>query len=354
MALTGLIQYDDEIKEFFKSVIPSKKEFKTFSSNGAFSAEYEMKVAYNLKRPYDSVIVGTSFDYLARWMVARVAQKGRENAYKNLVAELGLARCRIEANRCGIDLCEKYQENIEICQKYIEGRIAIFELVETAIFFAKLEQIYRRQIPPFQIELDDLFRDEKSIAEDLLALVEVFDKVFIKSGIVTNESIVIYNPSFGGASVISGGADADIFVDGTLYDFKCTKKRGYVWNEVAQILGYYMLDNIAKLNRDSDNELKDHEIKRIAFYRARYGEVEYVDLSRADYDESINKFAELLGREEYEDYLEQRFQKQIEKKKKQLEIKKKVEKALKCSVNDMVSTREKEKRVKLSKKGRKR
>ena len=34
-----------------------------------------------------------------------------------------------------------------------------------------------------------------------------------------------------------------IYIDGTLYDFKCTKKERYVWKDVAQILGYYLLSS---------------------------------------------------------------------------------------------------------------
>lgn len=57
MSLTTLI--NGEFKDFFKEVIPSKKEFKTFSGKSAFSKEYVQYAEYKLKNPYNSTIVGT-------------------------------------------------------------------------------------------------------------------------------------------------------------------------------------------------------------------------------------------------------------------------------------------------------
>ena len=69
MSLTTLI--NGEFKDFFKEAIPSKKEFKTFSGKSAFSKEYVQYAEYKLKNPYNSTIVGTAFDYLARWTIAK-------------------------------------------------------------------------------------------------------------------------------------------------------------------------------------------------------------------------------------------------------------------------------------------
>lgn len=317
MALTTLIQYDDEFKCFFKRVIPQKSAFKTMSGHKAFSDEYIEQAVYNLSNSYSSGLVGTAFDYLARWTVARVAKQGCEISYTGLVAELGVPRCGIEADRKGVDVKDKYEKGIECCRRFVEGTLKVDDIVETSIFFAKLEQIYRRQLSPFQVDIEDLFRIDKEVIDDLLTLAKVFEKEFIESGIVTRDSIVVYNPAFGGASAICGGADADIYIDGTLYDFKCTRKHGYVWNEVAQILGYYLLDSVAKINMDQDNELHGFEIKRIAFYRARYGEIEFVDMDREDNETMVDEFVEILGRDAYAEYFEARKKEEEEERERQ-------------------------------------
>jgi len=49
------------------------------------------------------------------------------------------------------------------------------------------------------------------------------------------------NPSFGGASAFVGGADADVVVGNTLWDFKTTKYFKYNNTDWAQLLGYVIL-----------------------------------------------------------------------------------------------------------------
>lgn len=79
--------------------------------------------------------------------------------------------------------------------------------------------------------------------------------------------------------------DGDIIIDGTLFDFKSEKNVGFKWQEVAQLLGYFLLNEIPlDVSNAGDIYFTDHsyhhlEINRIAFYRARYGEIEYIDLS---------------------------------------------------------------------------
>ncbi len=189
--------------------------------------------------------------------------------------------------------------------QYINGTGSIENLITTAIFFAKLEQVFRRQLRPFEINLDIIFTAEDEIVADLKNLVFVFRQTISNTNIVNENSIVIFNPTFGGASYICGGADADIYIDGVLYDFKCTSKTGYAWKEAAQIYGYFLLSNIAKHFNDNSNMLHDCETHRIAFYRARYGEIEYYDINKDDHKASLHEFIQLLGEDEYNHYFEQ-------------------------------------------------
>lgn len=47
---------------------------------------------------------------------------------------------------------------------------------------------------------------------------DVFQERFIPT--INSSSKIIYNPNFGVASAFVGGADGDVIIDGTLYDFK--------------------------------------------------------------------------------------------------------------------------------------
>lgn len=64
-----------ERRKIFKEIAPSKEKYSTVSGKTAFSKEY---VEYNLKNPYDACVVGTAFDYVARWMTTRIVKEGKE------------------------------------------------------------------------------------------------------------------------------------------------------------------------------------------------------------------------------------------------------------------------------------
>lgn len=61
------------------------------------------------------------------------------------------------------------------------------------------------------------------VINDLRILCNVFQNNFINSGVFKEYNDVIFNPKFGIASMCCGGADADLFMDGTLYDFNALR-----------------------------------------------------------------------------------------------------------------------------------
>lgn len=73
----------------------------------------------------------------------------------------------------------------------------------------------------------------------------------------------------------------NIYINGILYDFKTTKIVGYRWKEVAQLLGYFYLDQLSreikKFGVPYSNSMM--KIETISFYKACYGEIEAFDVS---------------------------------------------------------------------------
>lgn len=47
---------------------------------------------------------------------------------------------------------------------------------------------------------------------------------------------IVFNPKFGFTAMFVGGADADLFINGIIFNFKCTKNKGYKWISPACIL----------------------------------------------------------------------------------------------------------------------
>ena len=146
----------------------------------------------------------------------------------------------------------------------------------------------------FCIDIEKLLEVEKEVFDDLVVLLRYFRRNLLIPVLLLQRALLYIIRLFWRCILFCGGADADIYIDGTLYDFKCTKREGYVWKDVSQILGYYLLDCISKDSKDRENDLDKYEIRRIAFYKARFGEVEYYDVSRESYSQTIKEFEKIF------------------------------------------------------------
>lgn len=313
--LTGKSEQDRVFQDIIKKNLPVKEDFFTVYGHVPFS-KYESLASYELSNPVDAGIVGTAFDYMARAMIAQPLKKNKEYALLELKALLGLKRIENKISKDDRELIQnKYIEVLvdfidyiysnyaptpskiyELCRKeewkawnkYLDRCLQhgyepltdVERLIQGAHYFAKLEQVYRTggRLPEDGISsLISSPRDE--FVKDIKNLCVVFKERFIEGGLVNPDSVVIFNPSFGIASYACGGADADVYVDGVLYDFKTSKRTGYSWQETAQLVMYYYLNEIAASVEDSNllAPLSEYRIEKLAFYKARYGEVEYFD-----------------------------------------------------------------------------
>lgn len=291
MSLTSILksskERDKEFQSVLREIIPKKNEFYTLSGKSAFTKEYEMVVPYTLTNPYQASLVGTAFDYLARAMIAQIVISNSEDFFKKINAENGLNIMKGFFKKSvynSFRLNYKYKKSIKQFNSFVKGKNEIGSLVTAACYLAKLEQIFRSGLPPIDAK-KSLFSDPaEEIKKELEYMCRVFQEKFLITKIISQKSKVIYNPTFGIASLMVGGADGDIIIDGVLYDFKSGKALGYSWKEVAQLIGYYFLNEISVTLNSSDwpDTNKDLEIKKVAFYKARYGEIEYFDLAHYD------------------------------------------------------------------------
>ena len=99
----------------------------------------------------------------------------------------------------------------------------------------------------------------------------------------SNSRTVSYNPTFGEASMMVGGADADLLVGTTLVEIKTTVKWGYMWADAAQLVGYYVFAAMVG---------EPWPISRLAIYRSRFGRIEYVDCDEVKQSIDLLGFAE--------------------------------------------------------------
>ena len=127
------------------------------------------------------------------------------------------------------------------------------ELVRAAIDLAQLDLVRR-------IRRLELLPIDHAIVEDagnMLAIVRPDD--------FRAKKMCVLNPTFGEASFLVGGADGDLFIDGTLVDIKVNKNLELGRDIFNQLLGYFCLSCIGGVDGCRG------KVTCVAVYFARYG-----------------------------------------------------------------------------------
>lgn len=296
--LTSMIKKDKAFQTILKAHLPQKGDFLSNSTFPAFSNKYDPLVPYNLSNKGYSGKVGTAFDYMANFMATNiVSQKGEMSFLENMleIPKKGLQQAVLHTQNTKLE--ERFEECKELVERYFTGKKQTYEqLISASIFFADLDRVVRSGSIVTSQQAEDFLKVVEEIVIDVQQLCTFFDEVFIKGKIIRSDSIVIFHPTFNQFSKACGGADADIYIDGILYDFKTSKKLGYNWSEVAQIYGYYLLDCLCK-NSCLYGDLGTNKVNKIAFYRARYGVIESYDVNMIqpkDLEETLEELNQYL------------------------------------------------------------
>lgn len=340
-----------KIKRIIKEICPNKRDFYSCDGKECFDTKAECIITSSLTAT-EANLCGTAFDYLARFLIAKKILKNKENVIENLCAEgvfntygfynidfdidslkkIGIIVTKENVCICGG--CNFYlQRELNLDREKIdklltkgfvkishlnEERICslrkeyfvflddikdfIFnlndneeKLIKKCIILAQLEQINRSSIGAKTVsELFDFSEEYMPVKDELYSLLDSFKRTFLP--IVKSESEVIFNPEFGIGSRIIGGADADVFIDGILYDFKVIKKNGWSSSYATQIIGYYLLDLFAKKCEDLKSDLYNKKIDRVALYNVRYEKIYYFDcdkLTKTVIDNVIHKISDI-------------------------------------------------------------
>lgn len=301
MSLTKKISSSQESDKKFKDILlkvtPKKKDFYTMSGNAPFSKdEYELLVPNKLTKQGLSSLVGTAFDYLARFQIGQfICDPG---VTEDLVAYKAIPKLnRVMDMYIDQKPVREWKDKID---SFLHDKSASISSIYTEAFrLSRLEHVFRAPIRKEYIQIDDLLHGTppQEIIQELDGLMGLFEQRFLIPEIITPESEVIFNPHFGAASFLVEGADADIYIDGTLYDFKTTKKDGYARKDILELMGYYFLNEFAIRTMSDENGFpyKDMDIMRVSLYKARFGELEYFDvgekLSTEDKELTIQELA---------------------------------------------------------------
>lgn len=220
-------------------------------------------------------LVGTAFDYLLRFYLQRLNPKA---VHRRWVAVEGLRKL---ANRVplvyDVDAGRLSDEDWSVkagrkaldkartaYTAYLEsGRVAD-PLLRGAIYLAQLDVVYRSGW--VDENLGVAHREDVHDLRNLLSLVN-------PDNFRANRSCLL-NPTFGDASRLVGGADADLVIDSMLVDVKTTKNFVLRREDFNQLIGYMVLHDLAGF----EGIRSKRRIGKLAIYFSRHAHLETFDV----------------------------------------------------------------------------
>ena len=202
-------------------------------------------------------LVGGAFDYLLRFYVQRLNPK--------CITAEWVAETAAMSDMAG-SLVWVITDSQKVHRDYLLSGKINKKLLRTVICLAQLDVIYRKPIYFRDEDEDPYFKTIGKIApkdiKDLSSLSSI-----IPSKIFTNKKVCVLNPTFGRASQLVSGADADIVLDDALIEIKTIGDFELERSHFDQLIGYYILFRIGGI----EGLPKAHSIKKLGIYFSRYG-----------------------------------------------------------------------------------
>jgi len=171
---------------------------------------------------------------------------------------------------------------------YLSSGLLTDKLVGSALRLAQIDPIFRAGV--VDKSLGDVHKEDM---DDLWKLISFVDPQLFKSS-----RLCLLNPTFGDASLLVGGADADLVIDDAIIDIKTTKNFGLDREDFNQLMGYFVLHEIAGFG----NLAPRQSITRVGIYFARFGYLHTIDLDGIIRPETFPDFVKWFitrARQEY-------------------------------------------------------
>ena len=196
-------------------------------------------------------MIGTAFDYLLRFVVESQNDQAKT---KEWVAETAV---KMTKDTRDFKVCNAaLKEAEEAYNTYKKTKKLDDKTLKGALLLAQLDPIYRAGIVD-----PNIGTIEKLDIQDMRNLISR-----AKLDVFKAKKVCLLNPTFGEGSVLVGGADADLIIDGTIIDIKTVKDFKLDKKYYNQLIGYYILSKIGGI----DGQKKKLDINNLAVYYSRY------------------------------------------------------------------------------------
>ena len=277
MSLTSFLANKD-VKERFR------QEFQM----PALSIKSEL-LAQPLSSRYS--LVGTAFDYLMRFYLKKlnpdavtskwVAEQSISHPLSPLLNDVVLdsdtgkiiSYTETELTKKAAQILEQAKADYSA---YLTSGQVTDRLIETTLRLAQLDPLLRRGV--VDQNLGNVYKEDVDDLRNLITIVE--------PGLFKAKRLCLLNPTFGEASRLVGGADADLLIDQALIDIKTTKKLELRRDHFYQVIGCFVLHEIAGIGDLTPKP----EISMVAIYFSRYAYLYTIDLQSIIHRESFTDF----------------------------------------------------------------
>lgn len=215
--------------------------------------------------------IGTAFDYLARWWLRRRFPDAVERPWvaESCVECLESVPGAAGAAAAGRRLVGRAREEYG---SYLDTGEATDGMFRAAFGLVGLDSFIRSG------RADGIGSEPG--AGDIADLRQLWD--LLESGDLGGAwEPVALNPTFGRATDLVGGADADIIADDMIIDIKTTKSGRFTADYYHQLVGYWALSRMGGvdgLNFTMIDGLRSHPIGRLGVYFSRHGALRHMSV----------------------------------------------------------------------------
>lgn len=260
MSLTKFLD-DKEVKQKFNET------FKMPKLN--FSKEIKL-----LPATKNYTVMGIAFDYLLRFYISRLNRSiPNDNIFK---AEMVIHQLKGSQKADCMVTIKMTKKEVD---KYFSSKGLNEELLILLLQISHYDVVYRTG------NIAYLPEDIGKVApEDIIDLKRLYS--LLQDEMWKCKETCLLNPVFGNASLLVGGADADLILDDMLIDIKVTTKVGMNREFFNQLMGYYTLNKIAGIEGSSCS----NTINKLGIYTARCGELISFDVNNVIDENTFNDF----------------------------------------------------------------
>jgi len=235
-------------------------------------------------------LIGTAFDYVIRFYIERVnpgavttrwvAEGSITNPLSPLLKDVVIDADTGKISYTETALTKKARQIIEEAKtrysEYLSSGQITTQLLASTLSLAQLDIVCRVG----RVDENLGMAHEEDI-EDLRNLVSI-----VEPGLFRAKYLCLLNPTFGAASHLVGGADADLLIDDTIIDIKTTKDLRLKGDDFNQLMGYFVLHEISGIGGLTPKP----KVSKIAIYFSRYAYLHTFDVEDVVRAETFGDF----------------------------------------------------------------